>query len=713
MTKHTKGWTQSALPFLAVFAAAVLFSVFLALFLGQDQNYDQGNYHIYDAFAFLRDAAQNDVLAAGILTFQNPLIYVPPFLLIDTFSPIVASALIAGFQALNIALAFLIGRSLLVTKSAGARYLADILAVFGAVMAAAGPMFLSEIGTTFADASTSILCLLGLLLLLRAGHARSGANPIGWLPLLLGGLFVGAATGLKLTNATFAVALPIAALFGWQRFADRVKAAILVGFGVGLGYVLTGGYWSLKLYLDYGNPVFPFFNEIFKSPDFPLTDIRDKRWQIESLLEAFTAPFGWAVGDQRSNELYFRDIRFAVVFIAVVFWLMIGAWKWQREKHEAALGTNGADVASSSRTDDRSLGIARDRLVRLLVFCTVSYLLWAKIFYIQRYLVVVELLAGPLALGLIISIAGRLGLRLRHAAYGIGALSVIVVATARFPDWGHVPFDEDWYAVPDDPVFSEPGAFIVFDRDARLAWLATKLPDASTFSRVGNLPIIAGGQFDRAIRRNLKNAPDGRVFVVTVEGRRSDREGGLREFNLLPASNCRDIRLETDILHICDTGVDDRPSWTFAVGDAELDDILGQGWSWVDGHFIWSGSARAELSVPIPAELRGQSVELLLDLERFQGMVTPEGEPDIQIAVEDGKPQDRHFIDDIPRRLQPVCLPARVTDQDDGRVSVEILAKPGRTPREIGWGPDDRTLTVALRSLTMKPAVACPNRDPA
>ena len=106
-------------------------------------------------------------------------------------------------------------------------------------------------------------------------------------------------------------------------------------------------------------------------------------------------------------------------------------------------------------------------------------------------------------------------------------------------------------------------------------------------------------------------------------------------------------------------------------------------------------------------------MELLIDLERFQGMVTPEGEPDIQIAVEDGKPQDRHFIDDIPRRLQPVCLPARVTDQDDGRVSVEILAKPGRTPREIGWGPDDRTLTVALRSLTMKPAVACPNRDPA
>ncbi|MEE2951963.1 hypothetical protein SAMN06297251_103303 [Fulvimarina manganoxydans] len=713
MTKQSKGWTQSALPFLSVCAAAILFAVALALFQGQDQNYDQGNYHIYDAFAFLNDRANNDVTAAGILTFQNPLVYVPPFLLIDRLSPAVASALIAGVQALNIALAFLIGRILLVAQSASSRRLADLLSVFGAVIAAAAPMFLSEIGTTFADSSTSLLCLLGLLLVLRAGHDRSSANRIAWLLLLLGGLLVGSAAGLKLTNATFAVAIPIAALFGWHRFGDRLKAAILVGVGVGLGYILTGGYWSLKLYLDYGSPVFPFFNEIFKSPDFPLTDIRDARWQIESPLEIITAPFGWAVGEQRSNELYFRDMRFAVAIMVAVVWLVVIAWQRARARPQIALSNASGIGDPSGETDRPGLRIAPDRLVRLIVFCAIAYFLWAKLFYIQRYLVVVELLIGPLTLGLIVAIVTEIGLRARYAAYGIGALTLVVVATARFPDWGHVPFDEDWYAVPDTPPFEEPAALIVFDRDARLAWVATKLPDASTFSRVGNLPIIPGGQFDQAIRRNLNNAPNGRVFVVTVDGRNADRDGGLRAFDLLPASNCREVHLETDILHVCETGPDNRPSWTIAVGDPEFNDMLGEGWTWIDGHFIWSDSPLTKLSIPVPPELRGRPVELLLDLERFQGLLTPEGEPDIRIVVDGGDPQDRNFIEGSPRRLQPVCLPANVTDHADGRVSVDILAKPGKTPRETGYGPDDRTLTVALRSITMKPAKDCPAEDPA
>ena len=37
-------------------------------------------------------------------------------------------------------------------------------------------------------------------------------------------------------------------------------------FGGIVGTVLTAGYWTFVLYAKFRNPVFPFFNSVFKSP---------------------------------------------------------------------------------------------------------------------------------------------------------------------------------------------------------------------------------------------------------------------------------------------------------------------------------------------------------------------------------------------------------------------------------------------------------------
>ena len=66
------------------------------------------------------------------------------------------------------------------------------------LIAAVGPMTLSEVGTSFSDILTALPILAGCILILSANEARYGRY-------VLAGLLIGAAVGLKLTNVVYAL----------------------------------------------------------------------------------------------------------------------------------------------------------------------------------------------------------------------------------------------------------------------------------------------------------------------------------------------------------------------------------------------------------------------------------------------------------------------------------------------------------------------------
>jgi hypothetical protein len=84
----------------------------------------------------------------------------------------------------------------------------------------------------------SIFVLAGVLALYAAGNNR----------FFLSGLCLGAAVGLKLTCAAYALAMGLTLLLGWrlwQLSPWRYTTFVLGGI---LGAVITGGYWTWYLY---------------------------------------------------------------------------------------------------------------------------------------------------------------------------------------------------------------------------------------------------------------------------------------------------------------------------------------------------------------------------------------------------------------------------------------------------------------------------------
>jgi hypothetical protein len=83
----------------------------------------------------------------------------------------------------------------------------------------------------------------------------------------------------------------------------------------------------------------------------------------------------------------------------------------------------------------------------LAVFTLVSYLIWLKLFGIYRYLVPLEMLAGPLIVGCMLYLVR--GANARRA--GVVVLALLLIGTTRETSWGRAPFDGAYFevAVPD------------------------------------------------------------------------------------------------------------------------------------------------------------------------------------------------------------------------------------------------------------------------
>src|SRR5260370_21037706 len=149
--------------------ASLLAGAASAWFAGEDINWDWRNYHDYNAFALINGRYDWDVAPAGIQTFLNPLAYVPAYLLRHHVGAPLWGMLLGAIHGLNLALIYWFSGLVLCGAS-------NALTVAAAVVIAAfGPMTLSEIGTSFADILTALPVIAGLGLIVSA-HAKHRAR---------------------------------------------------------------------------------------------------------------------------------------------------------------------------------------------------------------------------------------------------------------------------------------------------------------------------------------------------------------------------------------------------------------------------------------------------------------------------------------------------------------------------------------------------------
>ena len=448
----------------------------LSVQLGPDASWDLRNYHIYNVFALLHKPPGTDLVPAQMQSFLPPTSDLIPYWLRFRLNahPNVLDAILGLPAAIAAIIAFRIGLLLLPPgRLLTRRWALVLLALFFGITGAAG---LPTIGTAMSEMPGGSCILAGLFLLLRALNQE---RPWRWTAFVAGALF-GAGLGLKLTLMPFVIAGVVMFILCMRGgLVPHIRQSVGLGVGLALGALLVGGPWWLHLYVLTGNPIFPYYNNVFHSPLYAPIAMEDGRFIPRSLVQALFYPFYWGFQKTRLvTELVMRDPRLAFAGIALAVYVIHGVIRrpW-RVRGRAGIG--------------------------LAVFMALGFALWEREFSIFRYVAPIELLSGFLIL---------LALRplLTHPSRSwvplavLTGLCLVTLPFTRYPHWDRaLPNGQAASVTP--PVIPADGMVLLLTADP-MSYIAAYIDPRVRFVGVNNNLLRPGDttglaqQVDAAVR---------------------------------------------------------------------------------------------------------------------------------------------------------------------------------------------------------------------
>jgi hypothetical protein len=433
----------------------------ISLHRGQDSNFDLLNYHYYNPSAWLYGRIGRDLAAAGLQSYFNPLLDVPYYVLSQAWPAPLLGFLLGAFQGLSGVLVYLIARRVFPESTRSHVW----LAIAGVLTAD----FYTEIGNTMGDNNTAPFVLAGVLSTVLAYTRKTpGQARLPW--LLLGGVCVGAAVGLKLTNAPYAVALGAAVLMTWPRsWLARVGAAAVVAIGSAAGFLALGAYWLWRMWSQFGNPLFPQFGRMFPNPIASAGGISDASWLPRHWWEYLVWPVLTSLQPLRVGQLHLHSSIWPVFYVLLIAAVIARI----ATKRRAAVPGRAPAV-----------GAENDGSAWLIVwFTAIGFSLWMLVFSIARYLTPIDLLA-PMASWILFG-AFHLKGRWKQAAVIVLAMSSVFTLTGPRHIWDHRHWGKHAFAVT-TPILADPEHTLIFmGSSTPQAWMIPFFPAPVTFVEVG------------------------------------------------------------------------------------------------------------------------------------------------------------------------------------------------------------------------------------
>ncbi len=423
----------------------ILFWAGFVIALGKDTSWDFRNYHWYNPYQLLNGRESIDVAVAHLGSYYNPVIDVPFYLLATHTTSWFALGVLGAVQGANIVPLYILARQSL--RMSEFQIGAGALALLGQT----GAQSISLFGTTYYDnvISLFVLSALALIVVKRETLAR-GKLPQVAMIAGIAGIITGSAMGLKLPSApyTLGFAAALLALGGsWKHQLTRLAAG---GIGGILGVALFAAPWMLRMDHLTGNPLFPYFNDYFKSDLILDENYRDLRFIPTTFWRALFFPYLFSIDWHVAGDLGFQDIRVALAYTAC--FVLAAVWILRKTNRDPLI------EASISRP--------------VLAHTSMTYVFWLLAFSIYRYIVALEMLA-PLVLTMAV---GSLPGRRRTRLITLGALfgAALVVGRSDFID--HAPLG-DPYVKAAIPAIPHPDkTMVLMTGDAPLGFIATTLP---------------------------------------------------------------------------------------------------------------------------------------------------------------------------------------------------------------------------------------------
>jgi hypothetical protein len=439
-----RGRPLGAQEYLFLGVTIVFWGLFV-LWLGKDTSWDFRNYHWYIPYAFLNGREHIDMLVAHQATYYNPLQDVPYYVLATHAPAWLTLFTLGAVQGSNVVPLYLLARHIL--RIDEFKLGAAALALLGQT----GGLGLNMFGTTYYDNVMSVVILSSIaILVLNQKRLNTGSLAQTAAITAVAGFLTGCTVGLKLPEMPFAVgfAAAVVALGGdWKHQLVRLTAGGLAG---ALGVAVCMGWWTLHLQETTGNPLFPYFNEQFKSPLALPAPYRDMRFLPTKFWIAAAFPIlfslNWAIAD----DIAFRDIRVVSAYITAIVAIII--WAAGRRSRDPLV------IPEAARP--------------IMAYAAVSYFAWLKIFAIYRYIVGLEMIA-PMIVAISI---GLLPIARRTQLVALGVLFMATLAFTHVEYIDRAPIS-DPYVQADLPTIVHPErAMVLLTGDDPLGFIAPSFP---------------------------------------------------------------------------------------------------------------------------------------------------------------------------------------------------------------------------------------------
>jgi len=505
--------TYQLLPFL-------LMGGVVSIYLGKDWNWDLRNYHFYNPWALTHDRWGVDLFPAQLQTFLNPLSDLPFYKLADSQLPDYIVVFLMGLPA-GLA-AYFLWRLLPSLNEGDAQKpaLTGFWVRAGAcVVGMTGAAGLGQIGSTTGEWTVAALIIGAVLALTLWQTGKLG----GRAAMLGAGLAIGAAAALKLTAVVPALSLTIALPFlivgvDKKQMGRLAIAYVLAGAA---GFIVLAGPWMWKMYSNFHNPIFPYFNGFFRSPLIGPSSGRDIRFIPHDVTALMSFPaYSALVGNTLRSELGLRDPRLLVGLFIALGWVA------------------GGMVRAFARKQQGDIW-------RLKLFFAVSYivmyLIWSELFAIYRYAIVLELLCGAMLFVVLKDIC-RTGL---EAGSTIAVLTFVALALlTSVPDWGRLPLDGGPYfrnKLPTLPYDS----LIISTTQEPIGYLVPQWPDhPKFFAAISNLTSPSYNlKLQQMIAQRVAEH-NGPIYVLRDNRRMSDGVRRLYELDQITVDDSSCIAIE-------------------------------------------------------------------------------------------------------------------------------------------------------------------------
>lgn len=361
--------------YLLFFSLSLITCGLLSLHFGKELSWDIANYHYYAPYAFIFKRENLDFWPSSYIhQYINPTIDFITYFFITYFKSSTAEFILGALHGVNICLLFCIAKLYIQEK------FHNIIAAFLAFLGIYGPTVFPGIGSFSNDNFVTIFILSFVLLQIIVLNHYQMTQKITYKYILLSGILLGAGFGLKFTAGIFIAGGFLVTFLLPISLRDKSKIILTCGAACIIGMLCTAGYWMYLMWVHHHNPLFPFFNNIFKSSDFLAVSWRDTRFLPHNIMEAIFYPFYFA-WDGRTADSYFRDFHFPVLYCLFVVAGLNWIWKKVSQK-----------------------SFADNNLSRLWIFYffIFSYVIWQYYFSIARYIAALEMLS-PLLIFLLIS----------------------------------------------------------------------------------------------------------------------------------------------------------------------------------------------------------------------------------------------------------------------------------------------------------------------